>query len=188
MKEIWCPIYGSALTVELIKHKFAENGLDDSILNVVKPRQTIKKNCFEVEFIRVNHSIQGAFGLAIKTPVGMIVHTGDFKVDYTPVDGEMIDLARFSELGQKGVLLMLADSTNIEHPGFTISEREVGKNLNDMLQEAEGRVIVATFSSNIHRVQQLIHSAERHGRKVCFLGRSMINFSNLASEINEASV
>ena len=185
MKNIWCPIYGSALTVELIKYKFAENGLDESILNVVKPRQTIKKGSFEVEFIRVNHSIQGAFGLAIKTPVGMIVHTGDFKVDYTPVDGEMIDLARFSELGQKGVLLMMADSTNIERAGYTISEREVGKNLNDMLQDAIGRVIVATFSSNIHRVQQLIHSAERHGRKVCFLGRSMIKFSSLASEINE---
>lgn len=185
MKQISCPIYGSELSIELIRYKFAENGLDDKCLNVVKPRQVIKKGCFEVEFIRVNHSIQGAFGLAIKTPMGMIVHTGDFKVDYTPVDGEMIDLPRFAALGEKGVLLMLADSTNIEYPGFTISEKEVGRNISDMFDDATGRIIVATFSSNIHRVQQIIHSAEKHGRKVCFMGRSMIKYSNVASEINE---
>jgi len=185
MKNINCPIYGSELSIELIRYKFAENGLDDKLLKVVKPRQVIKKGSFEVEFIRVNHSIQGAFGLGIKTPIGMIVHTGDFKVDYTPVDGEMIDLPRFASLGEQGVLLMLADSTNIEYPGFTISEKEVGKNINDMFEEAKGRVIVATFSSNIHRVQQIIHSAEKHGRKVCFMGRSMIKYSSVASEINE---
>ena len=185
MKEINCPIYGSELSIELIRFKFAENGLSDKQLKTVKHRQVIKTGCFEVEFIRVNHSIQGAFGLGIKTPVGIIVHTGDFKVDYTPVDDEMIDLSRFATLGEQGVLLMLADSTNIEYPGFTISEKEVGKNINEMLEEAKGRVIVATFSSNIHRVQQIIHSAERHGRKVCFMGRSMIKYSNLASEINE---
>ena len=185
MKNINCPIYGSELSVELIKFKFAEVGLSDKQLNIVKPRQKIKKGSFEVEFIRVNHSIQGAFGLAIKTPVGMIVHTGDFKVDYTPVDDEMIDLARFAQLGERGVSLLLSDSTNIEYPGFTISEREVGANIDGMFDDASGRVIVATFSSNIHRVQQIIHSAEAHGRKVCFMGRSMIKYSNLASEINE---
>lgn len=185
MKNISCPIYGSELSVELIKFKFAEVGLSDKKLNVVKPRQKIKKGSFEVEFIRVNHSIQGAFGLAIKTPVGMIVHTGDFKVDYTPVDDEMIDLARFAQLGERGVRLLLSDSTNIEYPGFTISEREVGANIDGMFDDAKGRVIVATFSSNTHRVQQIIHSAEAHGRKVCFMGRSMIKYSNLASEINE---
>ncbi len=185
MRNISCPIYGSEFSIELIRYKFAENDLDDKCLNVVKPRQVIKTKSFEVEFIRVNHSIQGAFGLAIRTPVGIIVHTGDFKVDYTPVDGEIIDLPRFAALGEEGVLLMLADSTNIEYPGFTISEKEVGKNLNGMFDNAKGRVIVATFSSNIHRVQQIIHSAERHGRKVCFMGRSMIKYSNVASEINE---
>ncbi len=185
MREISCPIYGSELTIELIRHKFAENGLSDKCLKVVKPRDVIRTSSFSVEFIRVNHSIQGAFGLAIKTPVGTIVHTGDFKVDYTPVDGEMIDLARFATLGDEGVLLMLSDSTNIEYNGFTISERQVGQNLNEMFSDASGRIIVATFSSNIHRVQQLIHSAEAHGRKVCFMGRSMIKYSNLASEINE---
>ena len=185
LKDINVPIYASLLTIELIKYKLNENNLDNSGLNVVNPGQIIKKGNFEVEFIRVNHSIQGAFGLAIKTPVGTIVHTGDFKIDYTPVDGEVIDLARFAALGSKGVLLMLADSTNIEYPGSTISEKKIGENLNIMFEEAGSRIIIATFSSNIHRVQQIIQCAEKNKRKVCFLGRSMIKYSNVAADINK---
>lgn len=185
LRDINAPIYGSMLTIELIRHKLKEHKLDESCLNVVERKQVVKKGNFEVEFIRVNHSIQGAFGLAIKTPLGKIVHTGDFKVDYTPVDGEIIDLARFASLGEEGVLLMLADSTNVEYPGFTISEKQIGENLNSMFDEADGRIIVATFSSNIHRIQQIIQCAERYKRKVCFLGRSMIKYSNVAADINE---
>ena len=185
LRSIRVPIYGSKLTIELIRFKLKENNIDDSILHVVKPRQVIKKGHFKVEFITVNHSIQGAFGLAIRTPVGLIVHTGDFKVDYTPVDGEIIDLARFAELGEERPLLMLADSTNVEYPGSTVSEKKIGENMMEMFEDAEGRIIVATFSSNIHRVQQIVQCAEKLNRKVCFLGRSMIKYSNVAKAIDE---
>ncbi|MCK5130060.1 MAG: ribonuclease J [Clostridiales bacterium] len=185
LREVHAPIYGSKLTIELIRYKLKEHNIDDRYLNVVEPRQVIKKGHFKVEFLRVNHSIQGAFGLAIRTPAGLIVHTGDFKVDYTPVDGEIIDLARFAQLGEEKPLLMLADSTNAEYPGSTISEKQIGENMMEMFKEADGRIIVATFSSNIHRVQQIIQCAEKYGRKVCFLGRSMIKYSNVASAINE---
>ncbi len=171
IKELNVPIYGTELTIGLIESKFQEHGIDDVELNIFKPREKIKIDCFEIEPIQVSHSIQGAVALAIKTPVGKILHTGDFKVDFTPVDGQVIDLARFASLGEEGVLLMLADSTNAERPGYTQSESTVGVSLEEIFHEAEGRIIVSTFSSNIHRLQQIFDNAEFSGRRVCITER-----------------
>ena len=177
LKKVNVPVYGTRLTIGLIEGKLAEHGLLGSVkLNVVTPRQTVKFGCMAVEFIRVNHSIPDAVGLAIHTPAGVIVHTGDFKVDYTPIEGEVIDLARFAELGSRGVLALMADSTNAERPGFTMSERKVGESFEKLFVKAEGRrIIIATFASNIHRVQQIIDNAVKTGRKVAISGRSMVN-------------
>lgn len=177
LKKVNVPVYGTRLTLGLIEGKLAEHGLLGSVkLNVVTPRQTVKFGCMAVEFIRVNHSIPDAVGLAIHTPAGIIIHTGDFKVDYTPIEGEIIDLARFAELGNRGVLALMADSTNAERPGFTMSERKVGESFEKLFTQAEGkRIIIATFASNIHRVQQIIDNAARSGRKVAISGRSMVN-------------
>ena len=162
------PVYGTRLTVGLIEGKLREHGLLDSVkLNTVTPRQTIRMGCMAVEFIRVNHSIPDSVGMAIHTPAGVLIHTGDFKVDYTPIEGGIIDLPRFAELGNKGVLALMADSTNSERPGYTASERKVGDNLEMLFSKAEGkRIIIATFASNIHRVQQIINNAVNTGRKV----------------------
>ena len=185
LEQVDVPIYGTRLTVELIRSKLEEHRIKDAKLNIVKPRDVVNIGCFSVEFIKVSHSIQGSVGLGIKTPVGTIVHSGDFKVDYTPVDGEVVDLARFAALGEQGVLALMADSTNVEHRGYTMSEKSVGGNLDELFKNAKGRVIVSTFASNIHRVQQIINLAESYGRKVCFTGRSMIRVSSVASSINE---
>ncbi len=158
-------------------------------LNVVEPKKTVKMGCMAVEFIKVNHSIPDAVGMAIHTPAGIIVHTGDFKVDYSPIDGKIIDLARFGELGSKGVLALMADSTNAERPGYTHSERTVGESFDRLFKKGEGkRIIIATFSSNIHRVQQIINCAVRYGRKVAVFGRSMINVINTAIELGYLEV
>lgn len=177
LKKINVPVYGTRLTLGLIEGKLSEHGILSSVkLNVVTPRQTVKFGCMAVEFIRVNHSIPDAVGLAVHTPAGVIVHTGDFKVDYTPIEGGIIDLARFAELGSKGVLALMADSTNAERPGFTMTERKVGESFGKLFAQAEGkRIIIATFSSNIHRVQQIIDNAVKSGRKVAISGRSMVN-------------
>ena len=182
LKKIIIPVYGTQLTLALVEGKLREHRLLGKVkLNVVKPRQTVKFGCMAVEFIRVNHSIPDAVGMAIHTPAGVIVHTGDFKVDYTPINGEIIDLARFAELGSKGVLALLSDSTNAERPGFTPSERTVGESFEKLFAKAEGkRIIIATFSSNIHRVQQIIDCAARYGRKVAIFGRSMVNVMTVA--------
>jgi len=185
LKQFNAPIYGTELTIALIESKLSEQNMAGADLRVVKSRDIIDVGCFQVEFIKVSHSIQGAVGLAIRTPAGVLVHTGDFKIDYTPVDGEIIDLARFASLGEEGVLLLMADSTNAEHPGYTISESKVGENLDEIIKEASGRIIVSTFSTNIHRIQQIIDASENYGRKVCLSGRSMIRVSNVASDINE---
>lgn len=183
------PVYCTKLTRALIEYKLKEHKFDKAQLNTVYPRDKVKIGCFEVEFIKTNHSIAGAVALAIHTPVGTVVHTGDFKVDYTPVDGEVIDLAKFAELGSKGVLLLMADSTNVEREGYTMSERSVGKALERFFVEAEGRrIIVATFASNVHRIQQIVDHAAACGRKVCFLGRSMENIAGIASELGELIV
>ena len=184
------PIYGSRLTLGLIEGKLKEHGLlGRAKLQVVKPREVVKLGCMSVEFIRVNHSIPDAMALAITTPAGVIVQTGDFKVDYTPIQGEMIDLARFSELGNQGVLCLLSDSTNAERPGYTESERNVGRTFETLFSQAgDRRIIIATFSSNIHRIQQIVNMAVKTGRKVAVSGRSMVNVVAKAIELGYLNV
>lgn len=186
LKKVNVPVYGTKLTLGLVEGKLREHGiLNQCTLKVVQPRQTVKMGCMCVEFIRVNHSIPDACAFAIHTPAGVVIHTGDFKVDYTPIEGGIIDLARFGELGNKGVLALLSESTNAERPGYTMSERRVGATFRNFFANADGkRIIVATFSSNIHRIQQIIDSAEIHGRKVAVSGRSMINVLQTAIELN----
>ncbi len=190
LKECNIPVYGTALTLGLVEGKLREHKLLDSAkLNVIKPAQTVKLGEFSVEFIHVNHSIPDAVAFAITTPLGTVVQTGDFKIDTTPIDGEVIDLARFGELGKKGVLALLSDSTNAERPGFTPSESIVGESFYNLFKKAENkRIIVATFSSNIHRVQQIIDEAVRCGRKVAVSGRSMLNVVQVASELGYLNV
>ena len=188
--EINVPIYGTRLTIGLIEHKLEEHGLLESAkTRVVEYGQIINQGCFGVEFIRTNHSIQGAAAFAIRTPVGVVVHTGDFKVDYTPVYGDPIDLARFGEIGKKGVLAMLCESTNAEQSGITQSERQVGAILDGIFNEnRDRRIIVATFASNVDRVQQIINTACKYGRKVVVEGRSMVNIINIAPELGYLSI
>jgi len=185
LKEVSAPIYATKLTLGLIDHKLEEHGLLKNVKRkIVKYGQSINLGCFRVEFIRTNHSIADAAALAIFSPAGTIVHTGDFKVDYTPVFGDMIDLQRFGEIGKKGVLALLCDSTNALRPGFTMSEKTVGKTFDTIFQEnAKSRIIVATFASNVDRVQQIINSAYKFGRKVIIEGRSMVNVIGTASEL-----
>ena len=185
LKELNVPIYATNLTMAIIENKLKEHNLMGvTRRKVVSYGQYINLGDFRIEFIRTNHSIQDASALAIYTPAGVIVHTGDFKVDYTPVYGDSIDLARFGELGKKGVLALMADSTNVLKPGFTMSERTVGKTFDTIFDENEkSRIIVATFASNVDRVQQIINSARKHGRKVIVEGRSMVNIINTAVEL-----
>lgn len=188
--EINMPIYATKLTMGLIENKLREH---DNINNIkrkiVKHGQIINLGCFRIEFIRTNHSIVDAAALAIYTPAGIIVHTGDFKVDYTPVFGEVIDLPRFGELGKKGVLALMADSTNVERPGYTQSEKTVGKTFDNLFADnREHRIIIATFASNVDRVQQIINSAYKYGRKVVVEGRSMVNIIQTASELGYINI
>ncbi len=184
LKQINVPVYGTCLTLGLVKNKLEEhNILTDCELNVVKPGSVIKVGDISVEFIRNSHSIADSCSLAIHTPIGRIVHTGDFKIDYTPIDGEIMDLERFARLGKQGVLLLLADSTNVERPGYTLSEKVIGESLNRIFDKASGRVIVATFATNIHRLQEIANSAISHGRKIAFSGRSMERISKVAMEL-----
>ncbi len=190
LKKINAPVYATRLTIGLIEGKLKEHGLLGKVtLNVITPKQTVKMGCMAVEFIRVNHSIPDAVALAIHTPAGIVVHTGDFKIDYTPIEGGIIDLARFGELGSRGVLALMSDSTNSERQGYTQTERKVGESFEKLFDKAEGkRIIIATFSSNIHRVQQIINSAARSGRKVAIFGRSMINVVTTAIELGYLKV
>ncbi len=184
LKEINTPIYGTRLTLGLIKNKLEEHKLVRSTsMKCVKAGDIIKLGKFQIEFIRVNHSIADAVALAITTPVGTVVHTGDFKVDYTPIDGKQIDLARFAELGKQGVLALMSDSTNAERAGFTMSESSVGKVFDSIFSGCEKRIIVATFASNIHRVQQIVNSAMKNNRKVAICGRSMENVMKVAKDL-----
>ena len=188
LKKFTVPVYGSKLTLALINHKLEEHGISGADLRCVQAGDTIKLGCMSIEFIHVNHSIAGAMALAITTPAGVLIHTGDFKIDYTPVDGAPADLARFAYYGQKGVLCLMSDSTNAELPGYTMSESMVGETFERYFDEAEGRVIIATFASNINRIQQIVDTALRHGRKICFQGRSMINISQLAAELGYLNI
>lgn len=190
LKEVDAPVYGTRLTIGLIKNKLKEHGLLGTVQLVeVKARDVIKAGCMSVEFIMVNHSIPDACALAIHTPSGVIIQTGDFKVDYSPVQGDIIDLARFGELGANGVLALLPDSTNAEVPGMAGSERIVGSSFNRLFNmAADRRIIIATFASNIHRIQQIIDAAERFDRKVAVSGRSMVNVVATAVELGYLSI
>lgn len=183
LKKINVPVYGTRLTLGILEGRLKENGVDSSNLHSVMQGDIINVGCFSVGFIRANHSIPDAVGLSIKTPVGMIVHTGDFKLDYTPIDGKMTDFRRFSDLGNRGVLVLMADSTNSEREGHTPSERTVGAAFDRAFHNARGRIIVATFSSNVHRIQQVIDTAVRYKRHVAVLGRSMVNVVNISLEL-----
>ncbi len=185
LKDINAPIYATKLTLGIIDNKLKEHGLEKSVKKkIMKHGQTIQLGCFKVEFIKVNHSIADAAGLAIFTPAGIVVHTGDFKIDYTPLFGDTTDLTRLGELGKKGVLALMADSTNALRPGFTSSERNVGKTIDHIFAEnTKHRIIIATFASNVDRVQLIINSANKYGRKVVIEGRSMVNIIATASEL-----
>ena len=190
LKEINVPIYATKLTLGLIRNKLKEHNLVRSTkLKEVKHGQVINLGDFAVEFIKTNHSIQDASALAIYSPVGIVVHTGDFKVDYTPVFGDAIDLQRFGEIGRKGVLALMCDSTNAERPGFTMSEKTVGKTFDEIFADNKNhRIIIATFASNVDRVQQIINTAYKNGRKVVVEGRSMVNIIGIASELGYISI
>lgn len=181
------PVYASKLATALIENKLKEHRKIKCKPNCVKPKQVLKiGNYFQVEFVKVTHSISGALAFAITTPVGVYFHTGDFKLDYTPIDGDAMDLARLGEISRKGVLLLTADSTNAERPGFSMSERKVGATLDNLfIQNAKKRIIIATFASNVHRIQQILNICEKYGRKIIFTGRSMLNICETASKIGE---
>ena len=184
LKQLNVPVYGTKLTLGIVQSKLKEhNLLSTTELITVKPRDVVRLNSISVEFIKTNHSIADSVAIAIHTPLGAVLHTGDFKVDYTPIDGEPMDFARFAELGKKGVLLMMADSTNVERPGYTMSEKIVGESLCRIFGKSKGRIIVATFASNIHRIQQIIDAAAMYGRKVAVSGRSMENIVQVAIEL-----
>ena len=183
LKELNVPVFGTALTLALVREKLNEHNLLDISLIPVKPRDIITLGVFKVEFIRVTHSIVDGVGLGIQTPFGSIIHTGDFKLDPTPVDGELMDLHKFTEYGEKGTLLMLSDSTNAEKGGFTFSEREVRRAFEDIFAKSKGRIIIATFASNIHRIQQAIDVAVQYDRKVIMCGKSMVSNAGIALEL-----
>jgi ribonuclease J len=183
LRDIDVPIFGTRLTLGIIQSKIKENNLNNIKATVVQPRDIIKLGVFRIEFIRVNHSIPDAVGIAIHSPLGTIVHTGDFKLDHTPVSGETLDIHKFSELGDKGVLCLLSDSTNVERAGFTPSERNVGNMIDEAFHNAKDRVILASFASNVYRLQQAITSAVKTNRKVAVVGRSMVNIVGIAAEL-----
>ena len=190
LRKMNLPIYGTSLTLGFVSSKLKEHGLQSKAkLNVVKAGQRIKLGKISIEFIHVNHSIPDAVGVAIHTSAGTIVHTGDFKIDCTPTTGDMIDLSRFAELGKQGVLALMADSTNAERPGYTMTEQNIGHTFDMLFKEAEdSRIIIATFASNLGRIRQILNCAEKYGRKVAFSGRSMINNMTIASELGYIDV
>jgi len=184
LKEVNAPVYGTNFTLGLVHNKLKEYSLDAQIkLGIVYPGDSVKLGVFSIEFIRSNHSIADAVALAVHTPLGVIIHTGDFKIDATPIDGDMIDLTKFGELGKKGVLALMSDSTNAERTGFTKSERNVGMMFENVFKSTKRRIIIATFASNVHRVQQIINAAHNNGRKVAVSGRSMMNLIEVAATL-----
>ena len=189
LRQVPAPLYGTKLTLALVDLKLKEHRIQGILMQVVQPRDEVRlgKN-FTAKFIHVSHSIAGACAIALTCPAGTVVVTGAFKIDYTPVDGHITDLASFAELGERGVLAMLCESTNVERPGHTISEKKIGVTFENMFRDAQGRVIVAMFASNIHRMQMVIDNAMRYGRRVCFIGRSMVNVSRVAMQIGELRI
>ena len=189
LRDINVPVYATGLTMGLVKIKLSEHGLLE-FANLIKVNagDTISLGCFKVEFIHINHSIADAVALAIKTPVGMVIHTGDFKIDTTPIDGEMADLTRLGTLGKKGVLALVSDSTNADKPGYSMSESKVGESFENLFKDCSKRIIVTTFASNVHRVQQVINCAAKYGRKVAITGRSMENVVRIATELGYLTI
>ncbi len=188
LKQLDVPVYGTALTLGILEGRLEEAGVSTANLNVIKSGDRVRAGVFKLEFMRVNHSIPDAIGMAIHTPVGLIVHTGDFKIDQTPVDGQVMELNRFAEYGDRGVLLMMADSTNAERPGYTQSEKFVGETFDNEFRHAKHRIIVATFSSNVHRIQQICDTAAKFRRKVAVMGRSMVNVVNISLKLDYLKV
>lgn len=188
LERIPVPVYGTKLTLGLVEHKLKERKVGNIELNVVEPGDVVQLGAFTVQFIRVSHSIAGAVAMAITTPVGTVLHTGDFKIDYTPVDGEGTDLSTIAALGSKGLLALLADSTNVERPGFTMTEKNIGKTFRELFRDAQGRIIIATFASNVSRIQLIVNEGVRYGRKFCFIGRSMVNIVKLAGQLGELTI
>ena len=189
LREVPAPVYATRLTAALIEGKLKEHKLLGSVeMNVIAPHDTVTLGVFCVEFLKVSHSIAGACALAIHTPVGVVVHTGDFKVDFTPIDGQLMDLGRFAALGNEGVLALMADSTNVERPGYTMSERKVGETFNNLFDHARGRIIIAMFASNVHRIQMVADAAYRRGRRLCLVGRSMVNVARISMQLGELRV
>ena len=189
LKEINVPVYGTKLTLTLCENKLREHRINNAELNCIKPKSVIKLGCFSIEFINVNHSIAGSVALSITTPVGIVFHSGDFKIDFTPVAGQFMDLPRIAEIGKQGVLLLMAESTNVERPGYTMSESVVGEALDHCFSDNIGRrIILATFASNVHRLQQILDLAVKYKRKVAFSGRSMINVAEAAVKIGELTI
>lgn len=188
LEQINAPIYGSRLTLALVENKMKEHPKVKYKAVTVKPKNVLKIGSFAVEFIKVSHSIAGSLALCISTPAGNIIHTGDFKIDFEPIDGVMTDLQRFGELGKKGVNLLMCESTNVCRKGYSMSEKSVGRALEEIFKaHTENRIFVATFASNIHRLQQILNLAEKYGRKVAFTGRSMINIAEVGLKIGEIS-
>ncbi len=188
LEQIKAPIYGSRLTLALVENKMKEHPKVAYKAITVKPKNVLKIGSFAVEFIKVSHSIAGSLALCISTPVGNVIHTGDFKIDFEPIDGVMTDLQRFGELGKKGVNLLMCESTNVCRPGYSMSEKSVGRALEEIFKtHTENRIIVATFASNIHRLQQILNLAEKYNRRVAFTGRSMINITEVGMKIGEIS-
>ena len=182
------PVFGTRLTIGLIKHKLDENNIANANLNCITARDRITLGCFDIEFIKVSHSIAGAMAIAVRTPVGTLIHTGDFKLDFTPIDGEPIDLERFAWYGSQGVLALMSDSTNIERSGYTQSEKDIGHTFEHYFDCAPGRMIVATFASNIYRIQQIADVAIQRDRVICFQGRSMVTIAQMAREMGYLNI
>ena len=185
LRQVPAPLFGTKLTLALVDLKLKEHRISGIPMQVVKPLDTVKLGCFTVQFIHVSHSIAGACALAITCPAGTVICSGDFKIDYTPIDGQVTDLQTLASYGKQGVLAMLCESTNVERPGTTISEQKIGTTFDNVFRDAEGRVLVAMFASNIHRMQMVIDRAVAYGRRVCFIGRSMVNVSRVAMQLGE---
>ena len=188
LRQLDVPVYGTALTLGILEGRLKEAGVSTASLNVIKSGDRVRAGSFKLEFMRVNHSIPDAIGMAIHTPVGLLIHTGDFKIDQTPVDGQVMELNRFAEYGDKGVLLLMADSTNAERPGYTQSEKFVGETFDNEFRYARNRIIGATFSSNVHRIQQIFDAAVKYKRKVAVMGRSMVNVVSISLEMGYLKV
>ena len=188
LKKINVPVYGSRLTVGLIENKLKGFKMKNAHIERVQPRQKVQLGAFKVEFISTSHSIPDAFALSVETPAGIVFHTGDFRIDYTPIDDQIIDLDKIAEIGRKGVLVMLADSTNAERPGTTRSEKSVGDTLNEIFSTRKSRIIIATFASHVHRIQQIVNSAVKYNRKVVFAGRSMLTVGAVAQELGVLNI